>query len=163
MAEFDAERDEVFRSYALEYFKVHAEQRLKAFNFYLLLQTALLAVFATLAKDGQLPKWGAAIAPLGVLFSFVFWKLDDRTRDLIRISEAALKELDTRWNLPSNADGGPSALALFAREEFQSQPKSGWNPLSTLKLSYTRSFNFVFILFSCLHALAFVACLAFGR
>jgi hypothetical protein len=158
-----AEIDEVFRPYALEYFKVHAEQRLKAFNFYLLLQTALLAVFAAIAKDGNWPKWTALVALLGVFFSFVFWKLDDRTRDLIRVAEEALKHLDEDWELDRPPEGGPSPLALFAREEYLSTNLPKYTPVAALKLSYTRSFRAVFLAFAGAHMILSVVFLITGR
>jgi hypothetical protein len=118
---------------------------------------------ASLAKDGNWPKWSAFIAPLGVLFSFVFWKLDDRTRDLVRVAEDALKELDARWNLSRHSDGGPNPLALFEREEFVTSQRPANTPLATLKLSYRRSFNLVFLSFGIAHFFLFFAMLITGR
>ena len=64
--------DEVFREYAWDYFAVHAEQRLKAFHFYILLSTAIIGGFGLLIRNGEFHKWMALFGLLLLFFSFVF-------------------------------------------------------------------------------------------
>jgi hypothetical protein len=64
------------RQYAWAYFDRHAEQRLKIFNFYLILCGAIVGLFSFTGRDNLPNAW-----PLPFLLSFVsfiFWKLDVR-------------------------------------------------------------------------------------
>ena len=138
--------DELFRDYAWDYFALHADHRLRAFHFYILVSTALLGGFALSVKNGGLQSWMAAFGLLLVFFSFVFWKLDDRTRQLVKNGENALKFLDAQHQL-QDQDGLPHALRLFSRETSASEKLSTY-PLLSGHFSYARCFRWVFGMFS---------------
>ncbi len=84
----------VFCENAWRHFAIHAEQRLKMFQFYITISTALLGGGVLLIRTGQnafgllLPSFFASF------FSFVFWKLEIRTRNLVKNAEDAIKYLD---------------------------------------------------------------------
>ena len=128
--------DDTFREYDWNYFELHADQRLKAFQFFISLSTALVGGFLLLFRFGQGHKWAAVLGLLLALFSFVFWKLDRRTRMLVHNAEEALKYLDALHNLP-DVDGAP------------------WRGY----FSYSRCFKYVFVTFAILGVVGAVACI----
>lgn len=69
-----------FRTYAWGYFVQHAEQRLKTFNFYVVFCTVVIGAFATIASKSGLSRHFFILPLLLPIFSFVFWKLDLRTK-----------------------------------------------------------------------------------
>jgi hypothetical protein len=61
-----------------------------------------------------------------VFFSFVFWKMDNRTDQLAKLAENAIRFLDAQHGLPDEGEW-PHPLRLFAREQAESDalPRSG--------------------------------------
>jgi hypothetical protein len=153
--------DEIFRDYAWDYFAVHADQRLKAFHFYILLSTAIIGAFGLLVRNGEFHKWMALFGFLLVFFSFVFWKLDNRTRQLVKNGEAALRFLDAQHDLPDQ-DGVPHPLRLFDREQALSA-KLPLFPLLYAHFTYARCFRWVFLMFSVVGLGASLACLVLAQ
>ena len=147
--------DATFREYAWSYFQLHAHQRLQAVQFFVTLATAIVGGMLLLFREGRGPKWTAALGFLLAFLSFVFWKLDIRTRTLVKNAEDALKFLDSRREL-GDIDGVPHPLALFARDDyFVSQA----NQLR--HFSYRRCFNYIFLVFGIGGLVAGLACLVY--
>src|ERR1051326_8232066 len=91
----DTPQEAMFRTYAWSYFAYHADQRMKTFNFFLIVAGLLAGGITTLLRDGGDPRW---VCPLGVvltMLSLIFWKLDQRNRQLVRNGETAIKHLDS--------------------------------------------------------------------
>ena len=132
------------RDYAWKYFDRHAEQRLKTFNFYLLLCGGFIAGIVTVLGRQE---FGAAGA-LAILFSFVsfvFCKLEVRNRHLTKHSEEALKTLEDELSLPDEPGGMPHRCKLFRREEAEMSKKRRF-PRGTY-FSYTTCFKLIFGVF----------------
>ena len=100
---------DVFRESAWRHFTIHAEQRLKMFQFYITISTALLGGGVLLFRTGQNAIALTLLSFLVSFFSFVFWKLEVRTRKLIKTAEDAIKYLDDCYEVP-DIDGQPSPL-----------------------------------------------------
>jgi hypothetical protein len=130
------------RQYAWAYFDRHAEQRLKTFNFYLVLCGAIIAGLIS-RKPSELPNYSSLLFLLSFV-SFIFWKLDVRNRDLTKHSEEALKLLEDELSLPDES-GVPHRCKLFRREENDFSKLKRF-PKSTY-FSYTTCFRFIFALF----------------
>ncbi|HYJ92297.1 MAG TPA: hypothetical protein VEV84_13385 [Pyrinomonadaceae bacterium] len=80
-----------FRQQAWDYFAIHASQRLTTFNFYLVIATLLTTgILASFQKQYEIRFAGIVLGLLLLIFSFVFWKLDQRNKHLIRHAEKAL-------------------------------------------------------------------------
>lgn len=108
--------EEHLRKQAWDYFQVHSAQRLTTFNFYLGLSAATTAaVFITFQRDYRVPSVGIILSLLLVFFSFVFWKLDGRNRELIKLSEEALRFFEEKSDLPDEGSQ-PHKAKLFSRE-----------------------------------------------
>lgn len=126
---------------AWKYFELHAGQRLTIFNFYIALCSAIAAgLVATFHKDFSHPSLRSLFGFLLVLFSFVFWKLDERVKLLIKNAEAALRFFEEQ-------DGKDVAVThVFRREEVLTAAMKA----ASLHLSYSRCFNMVFASFAIL-------------
>jgi hypothetical protein len=104
-----------FRDYAWNYFEVHAQQRLQLFEFYITISTATLAGFFALLQVASARPLVCLVAFALSFFSFIFWKLESRTRALVKNGEDALKHLDELHAFPDIA-GAPHPLRMFTRD-----------------------------------------------
>lgn len=144
------------REQAWDYFELHASQRLTTFNYYIVISTLITTgIFATFSKDYTSPSLGLAGGLLLGFFSFVFWKLDDRNRQIIKGAEDALKFFETSSDLADSADG-PNVLKLFTRDDFLTARRRATGRTWPWKkhYSYTTSFNWVFRAFGIFGLLA---------
>lgn len=128
------------REYAWKYFSLHSDQRLKTFNFYLLLVTVILGGLLAFLRDAKTPVLAAPAGFLLTLLSLIFWKLDRRNRELIVHSEAMLKQIEA--DIPD--DDAPAGCRLFTNEEQKTNQvrqdrRVGWNPVTWFSGHYTYS------------------------
>lgn len=84
------------RSYAWNWFALHAGQRLQLVNFWLVAVAFLAAAFVQ-SEISHLRPIAAGVALIGVVASIAFQRLDMRTRQLSRIAEDALREFEAEW------------------------------------------------------------------
>jgi hypothetical protein len=88
-----------------DHFKFNAEQRLRGFNFFVLLSIfADGGVFTALEKDLS-PHLLVLLGLFIALLAIVFWLVDTRSRQLLNITIPALKEIEA---------GFPEKYRLFA-------------------------------------------------
>jgi hypothetical protein len=135
-------------SYAWDYFELHANQRMSSFKFFI-----TLAVFMSTSLGASLSQQlyyiGILVGALLIIVSFVFCKLDERVRILIKNSELALKSLEGSFS-NSNAQQ-PLELQLFRFEEAatkkQRQGKRTKLCFWKMYLSYRQCFNILFWIF----------------
>jgi len=78
--------------HAWAWFSLHAAQRMQLVNFLLISAAFIVAGYATALRNGTEVAAGA-IAVAGVVVALGFWRLDVRTRELVRAAEAPLREL----------------------------------------------------------------------
>jgi hypothetical protein len=67
------------RTYAWAYFALHADQRMKLFNFFLILSGLILGAFPAVRNLAAGAKAAALLPMLLVLTAFIFWRLEERT------------------------------------------------------------------------------------
>lgn len=93
-----------------EHFKLNAEQRLKGFNFYISLSIFIIGGALTIwsnTPNNQVQIWaGASVAILAV----IFFLIDNRSKQLLSLSTAALKELEADY---------PKSFRLFKNDDEQ--------------------------------------------
>lgn len=137
------------REHAWQYFALHAEQRMRAFHFFLILSTILIAGSLTATREDLLPRYAGALGLYSLaFFSFVFWKLDQRSRTLIQTGEAALKAFEALLLAEEGSIESVAGVALFTQEDeaYQSvrSAQAWWRPWS-LSLSFSQCFALVFL------------------
>lgn len=141
------------RSYVWDYFQLHAAQRLTTFNFYIALSTLITTgLFASFHKSFQVPSLGIVLGLLLMVFSFVFFKLEQRNRHLIWHGEEALKRLENDFAVEEGVKA--SELKVFVNEEektkAQKHSRGAVRNIWTYPYSYSNCFNIVFWVFALL-------------
>ncbi len=131
------------RTYAWGYFALHADQRMKLFNFFLIL-SGLIAAVRGMAAGAKV----VALLPLLlVLTAFIFWRLEERTRRLVKNGEDALRFLDEQWPLEPLPDKTPHYLRLFERDDYLMEVlKSRWWTRRLVPISYADSFRIAYLM-----------------
>lgn len=131
------------RNHCWSYFSLHAQQRMSAFQFFITLETGIIGIgLFILQSKPELARsyWGLMIGPLIIMLAFVFWKIDQRTRDLIKNAELSLKEIEEYFL---------SKSSIVKHLPFSSDPQVtgvlSALPLLPGRLTYTKSFGTVFV------------------
>jgi hypothetical protein len=141
--------NEILQKQSWDYFKLHSQQRLTTFNFYLVISSVIIsALFATFNKDYKIPYLGIAMGLLLSFFSFVFWKIDIRNRQLINTAITALIFFESTSELKDHVDE-PHIGKVFMREEYETNIKRTSRSMLPWKThyGYSTSFNMVFVTF----------------
>src|SRR5262245_54786828 len=111
--------NEILHKQSWDYFQLHSQQRLTTFNFYLIISSVITsALFATFYKDYKIPHLGILMGFLSSFFSFVFWKIDVRNRQLINTAITALIFFESTSELKDHVDE-PHIGKVFMREEYE--------------------------------------------
>jgi len=132
-------RDSPLRKQAWDYFALHASQRLTVFNFYIVLSALTTTSYVASFKGGSdLEPVRVALAALLCFFAFVFWRLDQRTKRLIKVAERALKHFE-------KSDPVDDVAKVFSQEETETGQKR--NRFWRWPLSYSDCFGIVFLAF----------------
>lgn len=143
------------RKYAWDYFQLHSSQRIASFNFYITLATAIVAAIGTILQQStNLLGAAAVLGVVLVLFSFVFWKMDQRNKTLIKNAEAALKYLEEQSAAHETSPTIP-LMSLFRRDEHAVRERRAHPSIFFWRnhFSYTDCFNLVFFTFGLLGVL----------
>lgn len=135
------------RTYVWGYFALHADQRMKLFNFFLILSGLILGAFP--AVRGMVPGVRAvALLPLLLaLAAFIFWRLEERTRGLVKNGEDALRFLDEQWSVDATLpDKTPHYLRLIERDDYHMKLlKERWWANRLVPISYSNNFRIVYL------------------
>lgn len=133
----DEKKREELLDHAWKYFSLHAEQRLKAFNFYLILCTVVAGGILAILKDAKDPRVAIPVSLLLPFLSVVFWKLDARNRQLIDHGQQALMFFEAEA-APATPDGTPHVTQILRCEKHITDRDRPW--------TYRRCFNAVFLI-----------------
>lgn len=77
------------------WFSLHADQRMRAMNFFLVAAAFLTAGYVG-AIGGERHLIAAFVAVLGLVATGVFWAIESRTRQLVHVGEAAMQAVENR-------------------------------------------------------------------
>lgn len=129
--------EEVAGKYAWDYFQYHAGQRQSVFRFYLLLVGATTVGYAYAhAVPGIRSAFGVAL----MIWSFLFWRLDQRSLHLIKLAEATLKKTESRLSENLNDD----SIRLMHLGDSTKTTKFPWSKVETFRQIY----GWIFLLVS---------------
>ena len=135
------------RAYAWGYFALHADQRMKLFNFFLIFSGLILGAFPAVKDMAAGEKFVAIFPLLLVLTAFVFWRLDKRTRRLVKIGEDALRFLDQLRPVEPLSDQTPNYLRLIERDDHLREPgRRPWWAGPVVPISYAECFRFGYLI-----------------
>lgn len=133
-----------FRQYAIKHFEIHAQQRLKAFQFFVTLSTAIGGGGLYSINSNNT----VALFVLGFIMcfvSFVFWRLDVRTGTLVKNGEEALKYLDSKHELPQ-MNNLPNPLCIFSRDDEFRRKNKNFNTYFSYRKCFELAFGMFFLL-----------------
>ena len=134
------------RGYAWNHFMLHADQRMKLFNFFLILSGLILGAFPAVRTMAPGTRLIGFLPMLLVLSAFIFWRLDERTKGLLNIAKDALRFLDTQWGIASEAEGIPHYLRLVERDDYMvKKNKEKWW-YRVIPVRYTANFRIVYLM-----------------
>jgi len=149
------------RDYVWKYFEMHAAQRMKIFNFYLILSGFTIGGFFTLQKQFLGYKWLSILPFLQFFLTVVFWLLEVRTKQLVKNGENALKELDNQLDYDIERINA-EIFNLFQNDDrIMDGSKKLWF-IKLSKYSYSDCFNAVFLVFLLLSLITGIMCLYIG-
>ena len=135
------------RNYAWSYFALHADQRMKLFNFFLILSGVILGAFSAVRGMAGGTRVVAILPLLLVLTAFIFWRLEERARRLVKNAEDALRFLDEQWSLEPLPDKTPHYLRLFERDDHLVEVlKKRWWTKRLVPMSYADSFRIAYLM-----------------
>lgn len=138
-----AEAEKSAAIYAWEHFRYHAGQRQAVFRFYLtLIGAATLAYgYSRRGINGVPSNPDQVTLFIGVIYmigSFLFWRLDRRSRILIQLAEAALKDSELKISKILNSEN----IRLMQRAD---DIKTSRFPFSCFE-SFRQIYSWIFIL-----------------
>jgi hypothetical protein len=82
----EVDKLKLIHEYAWNWFSYHAAQRMTVFRFFFLVLGALsVGYYQTITSH---PGLAFALSIIAIIFSLLFWRLDLRTRELIKIGRA---------------------------------------------------------------------------
>ncbi|MBI5275984.1 MAG: hypothetical protein HY854_05935 [Burkholderiales bacterium] len=142
MNTYDPSIESEIRNHVWAYFSLHAQQRISVFQYFVTIETALFggAFFAiqNISANGMKPL--ALVGVFIAILAFVFWKIDQRTKGMIKNAEEALVQIE-EFLLKE------STLVRDLPFLMDPQRKSGlnWKPLIYGHLSYSKSFGIIFL------------------
>lgn len=121
------------------YFALHAQQRVSVFNFFVVLSGVIsAAIGGALQAGGPLNFVVVILGLLLPLLSFVFWRLDQRNSDLVKIAERALRRGEEA-NLPDYA-------RIFVRESLAGTGSaSSEDRVTQTRWTFRMSFKLIFL------------------
>jgi hypothetical protein len=155
------ESESTLNQQAWNYYQVHAEQRLIAANFYISIASVLAGALFAVLQSTQTARVGALLGVLLIVLSYVFWKWDRRTSDLIKIAEDALKYFEAHSDLQSTGEE-PHVTRIFQREAYLTDRKRKKRSIFFWRNYYTYRTCLNLIFFSFASAGAIGAVLAFA-
>lgn len=140
--------DQIRYKYAWDWFKYHANQRLTAFHFFLIILSAIIIGYANTIEKMPIISFG--ISMLGIVVPFVFYVLDIRNEELVNCGRHALDELEKQLNVKIR-ENDANRNCLFETLEYAGV-FAGWlKKWDNKKISHRHMFRllelFVMILF----------------
>ncbi len=109
--------------YAWQWFALHAKQRVTMFNYFLVASGILANAYGLLLRE-QLWTIAMVAAGIGLIVTLVSLGLDSRNRQLVKLGEEVLTEIE-RLHLfpePQSDDGDSPVVGILYREAKQGEP-----------------------------------------
>ena len=123
--EIDRELLHLKLDYAWRWFALHTKQRVTMFSYFLVASGILANAYGLLLREEL---WGAAIgaASIGCLVGLVSWGLDSRNRQLVKLGEEVLTDIERAYLFPTephSEDVDSPASGILYREAKGREPR----------------------------------------
>ncbi|MCM1102234.1 MAG: hypothetical protein NC079_10740 [Clostridium sp.] len=141
-----------FQKILWNYFAMHAGQRIQILNFYIVLETFFITGLLTLFQlSGDLTVFRLILSFSVIFFSFVFYALDKRTKEMIKFSEDALKTIEQKYESEYSSE-----IMIFSKEQEKTLFERRWSWLAKNFLSYSKLFKLIYLFFGIIGILGMV-------
>jgi hypothetical protein len=147
-AESATDELKLVHDHAWNWFAHHAEQRMSAFRFFILIIGIFAVGYYQTLNNGHY-MLAAAFSMLSCCFSILFWRLDIRTRELIKVGEDVLSQTEIEMEKLSTIH-----VSILADVGGKSS-KHATRLLPNVLYSYGQIFSAIFLL-----SFSFSACTA---
>lgn len=126
-----------------DYFCIHGSQRIQLLNFYIILETFFVTALLTLFQlEKSLFSLKFILSIAIIFFSFIFYTLDCRTKNIIKLTEIAIKKIEQKYEAVYGEN-----IMIFSLEEKKTRSNRNSNWFSRHFLSYSKSFKMIFMFF----------------
>ena len=110
--------------YAWRWFALHTKQRVTMFSYFLVASGILANAYGLLLREEL---WAAAIAAAGIgcMVGLVSWGLDSRNRQLVKLGEEVLTEIERKYLFPTeprSENGDSPTFGILYREARGREP-----------------------------------------
>jgi hypothetical protein len=95
---------------------------LTVLNFYIAISSVIASVQFAILQSNQLSRAGAFLGLLLVFLSYIFWKWDKRTSDMIKVTEETLRYFETATGFKDEG-GVPHVAKIIHRIEYMTDQK----------------------------------------
>jgi hypothetical protein len=143
-------KTEYLKKQAWDYFQLHANQRMTTLNFFIAVSSIIIAgIGVTLKNEFDYPSIKIVLGAMLSFLSFVFWKLDQRNRVLIKIAEKALMEFENE-NYSANELPVNDYVKIFTHEMILTEQVKSKRCIMVWKNQYSFSecFNLIYSTFA---------------
>lgn len=126
---------------------------MSTFNFFIVISALMTTGIASIfSKDPTAHWFGVVLGASLTITSFVFWKLDQRVRFLLKHAESVLMQLEQDWSTSDTSS--PFRVDLFSSEEEKtSAMERGWR-FWRWHLTYSDCFGIIYSVFGSIGILA---------
>lgn len=152
------EGDNVLRKQAWDYFTIVAAQRLTVINFYIAAGTLLAGGQFALLQNLRYAKASMVLGCLLMMLSFVFWRWDRRSSDLIKFSEGILRYYEGRLETDDPTPNREFGL-LFTREEKLTAERKSTARWFRPYFTYRSCLNLLYLMFATIGAIGSILAL----
>ncbi len=153
------EGDKILRTQAWDFFTVVASQRLTVINFYIAIATLLAGGQIALLQNTQYLKAGTALGVLLVVLSFIFWKWDRRSSDLIKLAEETLMYYESRIEIGDASPEGHTAQLITRECQFTKDKKKKTTRSLHCYFTYRVCLNLLYWMFSSIGIVVALLCI----
>lgn len=135
-----------------DYFAIHANQRIQILNFYIVLETFFITGLLTLFQlNGELTVFRLLLSFAIIFFSFIFYALDRRTKEMIKFSEEALRNIEQKYVAQYS-----NKIMIFSIEQEKTLSERRWSWFAKKYLSYSKLFQLIYIFFTIIGVLGII-------
>lgn len=143
------------REYAWNWFKYHAGQRQTVFRFFLIFAGAIAGTYMALLRDteyGPPPNWVPWLGVGITVLAFLFWRLDVRSRTLIRCAESYLIHQETQLSTVLHTEA-----ILIATHAHTARDLANWSYGRLKVYTFQQIYRIIFLLVAVIGMLIFLS------
>ena len=144
--------------YAWNWFKLHAEQRMKLFNYFLITTGILFTAFIQ-SVNYEIWELSLSVCVIGVFESLAYLVFDIRNRKLIKYAADVMHDIENNYLFTEELKEEDRTLGMLQTDAFyrMRQGQSGWHPERLTKMKWWMRILYILALITFLIGLVYIA------